>query len=210
MDAAGKPQVSMILNATVLWPCRPSLWLGCQFGIEGAAVAFSLAALLFGELPSFVLTTRELSLKRLTVWRRIQGVFISSAASFLAIILVSHALADIGLGSGSSVLLSGAAGGIVYAACLTVLAQRRQAAPRNGSWPEACAGLQRLTGTKQLLHPRRRRPRSSYTCAKPPSPELTGHETPRGRVESESRILHDLFPECPQHRKRSIARIGTH
>ncbi len=73
MDAAGKPHVSMILNAAVLIALPPSLWFGSHFGIAGVAVAFSLVEILFGELPSFVLTTRELSLKRLTVFRRIRG-----------------------------------------------------------------------------------------------------------------------------------------
>ena len=45
MDAAGKPHVSMLLNALVLIALPPSIWLGSAFGIEGVAVAFCLAAL---------------------------------------------------------------------------------------------------------------------------------------------------------------------
>ncbi len=123
MDAAGKPHVSMILNATVLIALPPSLWFGSQFGIVGAAVAFSLAELAFGELPSFVLTTRQLRLKKRTVVRRIQGTVLASAASFVAVLMVSRALEDMGLGSASCVLLSVGAGAIVYAACLTLLAR---------------------------------------------------------------------------------------
>lgn len=123
MDAAGKPHVSLILNATVLLALPPSLWLGCKFGIEGAAVAFSLAALLFGELPSFVLTTRQLSVKKRTVMRRVQGIVLSSAVSFVAIVLVSRGLEDTGLGNASGLLISIFAGALVYAACVTLFAR---------------------------------------------------------------------------------------
>ena len=78
MDAAGKPHVGMILNAAVLVVLPPSIWLGSEFGVQGVAVAYSLAALLFGEIPSFVLTTRELSVTQLSVLRRLREIALSA------------------------------------------------------------------------------------------------------------------------------------
>ena len=43
MDAANKPHVCMILNAVVLVALPPAIWLGSAFGVEGVAVAYSLA-----------------------------------------------------------------------------------------------------------------------------------------------------------------------
>ena len=67
------------------------------------------------------------------------GGIILSAASCLAIILVSHAIADIGLGSGSVCVALGRRRGLSSMPLfLTRLrTRRRQAAVRNGSWPEA-------------------------------------------------------------------------
>ncbi len=123
MDAAGKPHVSMILNAAVLIALPPSLWFGSQFGIAGAAVAFSLSEILFGELPSFVLTTRELSLKPRTVLGRIQGTVLASVLSFAAILLCSRLLEGMDMGSGLTILFSVFTGAAVYAGSLTVLAR---------------------------------------------------------------------------------------
>ncbi len=53
MDAANKPHVDMILNAIVLVALPPSIWLGSEFGVTGVAVAYSLATLACGEIPSF-------------------------------------------------------------------------------------------------------------------------------------------------------------
>ena len=78
MDAAGKPHVGMILNAAVLVVLPPSVWLGSEFGVQGVAVAYSLAALLFGEIPSFVLTTRELSVSQLRVLRSLREIALSA------------------------------------------------------------------------------------------------------------------------------------
>jgi O-antigen/teichoic acid export membrane protein len=123
MDAAGKPHVSMILNLTVLIALPPSLWVGSQFGIAGAAVAFSLAELLLGEVPSFIVTTRQLRLKTRTVLRRVQGTFLASAVCFGVLLLVSRALADMGLAAAWCVLLSVAIGSAVYFGCLAVIAR---------------------------------------------------------------------------------------
>ena len=51
MDAAGKPHVAMLLNAAVLVGVVPGIWFGSAFGIEGVAVAFSLASLRIRRVP---------------------------------------------------------------------------------------------------------------------------------------------------------------
>ena len=123
MDAAGKPHVAMFLNAAVLVGVVPGIWLGSAFGIEGAAVAFSLASLVCGEIPSFVLTTRELSLRRLTVLGRLRGIALSCVAACVAAVFVRQALEDGGIGSEPRVLVSVIVGALVYVSSLTLFAR---------------------------------------------------------------------------------------
>jgi O-antigen/teichoic acid export membrane protein len=123
MDAAGKPHVAMILNASVLIALPPSIWFGSAFGIEGVAIAYSLAALLCGELPSFLLTTRELSLRPLSVLGRLRGIVLSSAAAFIAVLLARLALEDAGVGIEPRVSLLVVVGAVVYFLCLTLCAR---------------------------------------------------------------------------------------
>ena len=85
LDAAGKPHIGMILNACVLIALPPSIWFGSAYGVEGVAVACVLAALICGEIPSFLLTTRELSLKPLHVLGRLREIAISSATAGIAV-----------------------------------------------------------------------------------------------------------------------------
>ena len=123
MDAAGKPHVSMILNASLLIALPPSIWLGSAFGIEGVAVAYSLGVLLCGELPSFVITTRELSLRGLTVLARLRGIALSAAATCVAVVFLRQALEAGGIAVAPRVGLSILVGAAVYGLCMTVFAR---------------------------------------------------------------------------------------
>jgi PST family polysaccharide transporter len=123
MDAAGKPHVAMLLTGSVLVALLPSIWLGSAFGIEGVAVAYCVASLICGELPSFVLTTRELSLKGLSVLRCLQGIVPACAAACIAVVFVRHGLEELGLLIEPRILLSVAVGVAVYVLCLTLFAR---------------------------------------------------------------------------------------
>jgi O-antigen/teichoic acid export membrane protein len=123
MDAAGKPQVAMFVNTSVLIALPPAIWFGSEFGIEGVAVAYSLAAFICGELPSFVLTTRELSLRALRVLGGLRGIVLASASACIAAVLVRQALTDGGMGVEPRLLLSILAGGLVYGLCLALFAR---------------------------------------------------------------------------------------
>jgi O-antigen/teichoic acid export membrane protein len=122
MDAAGKPHVSLLLNAFVLIALPPSIWLGSNFGIEGVAVAFALSALICGELPSFVLTTRELSLRGVSVLSRLRGVALAAAAMCVAVAFARHTLEAGGIGLEPRAALSIVVGASVYALCLSLVA----------------------------------------------------------------------------------------
>ena len=124
MDAAGKPHIAMVLNGLVLIALPPSIWLGSEFGIEGVAVAFSLAALLCGEIPSFVITTRELSLRRLSVLAGLRGIVLSSAAACIAVVFVRHALEGEGVGVEPRVALEVIVGAVTYVSCLALFARK--------------------------------------------------------------------------------------
>lgn len=123
MDAAGKPHISTLLNATVLIALLPSIWLGSRFGIEGVAIAFSLAALICGEVPSFVITTRELSLRGLSVLGRLRGIAFSSAALCIGVVLLRHALEAGGIGVELRVCLSVLLGAIIYGCWMMLFAR---------------------------------------------------------------------------------------
>jgi teichuronic acid exporter len=123
MDAAGKPHISTLLNATVLIALVPSIWLSSRFGIEGVAIAFSLSALICGEMPSFVITTRELSLRGLSVLGRLRGIVLSSTAACLAVVFVRRALEDGGMGVELRVLLSVMIGAVIYGCCVALFAR---------------------------------------------------------------------------------------
>jgi len=123
MDAAGKPHVAMILNAAVLLALAPSIWVGSSWGIEGAAVAYSLAALVCGEFPSFVLTTRELGLRGLDVLRRLSGTFLACVVAWTAVAIMRQALVNAGVGTEPRLALSLASGAVLYVVCLTVVAR---------------------------------------------------------------------------------------
>jgi len=122
MDAAGKPHVGMILNALVLVALPPSIWLGSEFGVQGVAVAYSLAALVFGEIPSFVLTTRELSLTQLSVLRRLREIALSAVIAGVAVVCLRHLLEDDGIQLEPRIALSVAAGAAVYVSSLALIA----------------------------------------------------------------------------------------
>ena len=84
LDAAGRPQVNMILCGIVCASLIPSIWLGSAYGLDGAAVAYTVGAFVFGEIPAFIITTRHLDLKgvgcgpasassRAGMWGRVPG-----------------------------------------------------------------------------------------------------------------------------------------
>lgn len=123
MDAAGKPHVSMILNAALLVVLPPSIWLGSGFGIEGVAVAYSLGALICGEIPSFVITTRELSLRGLSVLGRLRGIALSSAAACVVVVFVRQALEADGTALEPRLALSIVCGAAVYGACMMLVSR---------------------------------------------------------------------------------------
>ena len=57
------------------------------------------------------------------MFRRIQGTVLASALSFAAVLLVSHGLEKMDLGSGLTILFSVLAGAAVYAGSLAVFAR---------------------------------------------------------------------------------------
>ena len=122
LDAAGKPHIGMILNACVLIALPPSIWFGSAYGVEGVAVAYSLAALICGEIPSFLLTTRELSLKPLHVLGRLREIAISSATAGIAVVFVRQALKAGAVGLEPRVAFSIAVGAVVYVSVLFLIA----------------------------------------------------------------------------------------
>jgi PST family polysaccharide transporter len=123
MDAFGKPHVAMLINLAVLIVLAPGVWIGSSFGIEGVAIAFSVATFLAGELPSYIITTRALRLNPLRVLGRLGGIIFSSGVMCVAVAMLRRALEDAGIGVELRVLLEGAAGAIVYLGCLTLSAR---------------------------------------------------------------------------------------
>ena len=122
LDAAGKPHIGMILNACVLIALPPSIWFGSAYGVEGVAVAYSLAALICGEVPSFLLTTRELSVKPLHVLGRLRDIAISSATAGIGVVFVRQALQGGAVGLEPRVAFSVAVGAVVYVSVLFLIA----------------------------------------------------------------------------------------
>lgn len=124
MDAANKPHVCMILNAVVLVALPPAIWLGSAFGVEGVAVAYSLASLIFGEIPSFLITTRELALRPLTVLSRLREIAVAAATAGVAVVCVRHFAQAGGLTIEPRIALSVGVGAAVYVSTLTLIAPR--------------------------------------------------------------------------------------
>ena len=123
LDAAGRPHINMLLTAAVLIALPPSIWLGSAFGIEGVAVAYALAALIFGELPAFLITMRHLSLKPLSVLGRIRGIAFSAAAACIAVVFARQALEQGGISSEPRLALSIVVGAATYLSLLALFAR---------------------------------------------------------------------------------------
>jgi O-antigen/teichoic acid export membrane protein len=123
LDAAGRPHVVMLLKAAVLIALVPAIWLASGFGIEAVAIAFTLTTLVFGQIPSFVLTIRQLSLSGLTVLGRLRGIAPAAALTCVAVVFVRQALEDQGVAIEPRVALSILAGAVIYVLALTVLAR---------------------------------------------------------------------------------------
>jgi hypothetical protein len=86
-------------------------------------VAVSLATLMCGELPSFVITTRALSLNGLSVLYRLRGIVLSSAATCGAVVLLRGALEAKGAAVELRVLISIVVGAAVYGGCVMLVAR---------------------------------------------------------------------------------------
>jgi hypothetical protein len=112
----------MAITGAFLIAVVPSIWLGSHYGIDGVAVAYCAASLLFGELPSFVMTTRELSLRARTVLGRLRGIVPASVAACLAVLLARRALEGLGVPVEPRVVLCVVVGIAVYASCLALIA----------------------------------------------------------------------------------------
>ncbi len=123
MDAFGKPHVAMLINAAMLVAVLPGIWYGSRYGIEGVAVAFSVTSFFFGELPSFLITTRALSLSVPRVLGRLAGIVFASAVMCVVVVLLRHALEDAGVGLVMRVVISVAAGAVTYVISLTLSAR---------------------------------------------------------------------------------------
>ena len=123
MDAADKPHVPMILMGLVLLAVLPSILLGSQFGITGVAAAYCVATILFGQLPSFVLTTRELGLKPLSVLGPLRGILPAAGAACIAVVFLRKVLEDHGIAAEPRVVLSVIVGAVVYLALVTLFAR---------------------------------------------------------------------------------------
>jgi O-antigen/teichoic acid export membrane protein len=123
MDAFGKPHVGMILNGAVLIALVPGLWIGSRFGIQGTAAAFCVVSFVFGELPSFVITTRALNVKVLHALKCVWGIIFSSACMCVAVMFLRHALEDGGVGVELRVALAVIAGALTYVGCLLLTAR---------------------------------------------------------------------------------------
>ena len=122
LDAAGRPQVNMLLSGAVLIALPPSILLGSAFGMEGVAITYALAALIFGELPSFLITTRHLSLKPLSVLGCIRGIAFSAAAACIAVVFARQALEQGGISSEPRLALSIVVGAVAYLSLLALVA----------------------------------------------------------------------------------------
>lgn len=123
MDAAGKPHVAMYLTGAVLIALLPSVWLGSKFGIVGVAVAYILATIVCSQLPSFVITARQLSLKGRNLVGRLRGIVPAAGAACLAVVFVRQALEERGIPVEPRVVLSVLVGAVVYVGCLKLLAR---------------------------------------------------------------------------------------
>jgi hypothetical protein len=123
MDAADKPHVPMILMGLVLLAVLPSILLGSQFGIAGVAAAYCVATILFGQLPSFVLTTRELGLRPLSVLGPLRGILPAAGAACIAVVFLRQVLEDHGIAAEPRVVLSVIVGAVVYLALVTLFAR---------------------------------------------------------------------------------------
>ena len=124
MDSAGRPQVAMYLTGAVLLALPLCIWIGSSFGIEGVAAGYCFAALVFGELPSFVVTTGQLGVRRLSVLARLRGIVAACLAAGLAMALARHALDQHGVAVVARIAIGALVGAAVYLLGLLLLARR--------------------------------------------------------------------------------------
>lgn len=118
MDAAGKPHVSMWLNAAVLAVLPVAMWVGSTHGLEGVALCYVVAILLSGEIPSLLITTRELSVSVRSFLERLTGVVASCLLMLCSVVALRIVLDDVGVGIGLRLVVSIVFGAIVYVGCL--------------------------------------------------------------------------------------------
>ena len=124
IDAAGKPHFTMFSMAALLLALPIAVWIGSSHGLEGVAALYVVAVLLFAEVPGFVFTARELSVRYGAVARRVVGVMIASGLMCLVVVFVRLELENAGLPTGYRLSLSILAGMLVYLGCLSFLAPR--------------------------------------------------------------------------------------
>jgi PST family polysaccharide transporter len=122
IDAAGKPHLTMLCMAAVLLVLPVAVWIGSSYGLEGVAVLYVVAVLLFAEVPGLVFTTRELSVRPGTVARRLGGIVVSSVVMCAMVTFLRVGLEHGGLRAGTRLSLSIVGGIIVYLGCLRVFA----------------------------------------------------------------------------------------
>jgi len=122
MDAAGKPHVPMMLNGAVLVALPPCIWIGSSFGLQGIAVSYVIAMLVAGEIPSLVITRRELSVSIGDIARGLKGPVFASTLMLAIIGATRLLLGKVGIGTGVRIVISISFGVLVYVVFLSVLA----------------------------------------------------------------------------------------
>jgi O-antigen/teichoic acid export membrane protein len=123
MDSAGKPHIAMILIGAVLVVLPLGIWVGSAFGIAGVAVGYCVVALVVGEIPSFVLTTRELGLRGRTVLGSVRGIVAACVAECAGVVFLRHALEVSGMPIEPRAVLSVVAGAVLYVLLLMLFAR---------------------------------------------------------------------------------------
>lgn len=124
LDAAGKPHISMALNGAMVAALVPCIWLGSRYGLEGVAAFYVLGVLITGEIPSFLLTIRELSLSVTTVLGRLRGSLVAAAVMLVVVVVLRIGLERIGVHALLRILLTTTSGAVVYVGCLALVDRR--------------------------------------------------------------------------------------
>jgi O-antigen/teichoic acid export membrane protein len=114
LDAAGRPYVTMAVNATIFVVLPLGIAAGSRFGIEGVAASYVVVIFCFAIVPMFVLVLRELSLSTRLVLARAGRIMAAALVMFATILLVRAVLSDWGVDVVLRVFVSSVVGAIVY------------------------------------------------------------------------------------------------